>query len=81
MSREVVISLLFCTASLQPVTAGGWRSPGGSDSPCAGLRVGFPLGWCAGSIWPGLGGRLGWALGGRITEPEREVLGRVLPVG
>lgn len=63
MSSEVVISLLFFTASLQPVTAGGWRSPGGSYGPFAGLWVGFLLWRCLGSISPGpeegWGGRLG----------------------
>lgn len=63
MSGEVVISLLFFTASLQPVAADGWRSPRGSHSPFAGLRVGFLPRWCLAGLSPGLRARLGWAPG------------------
>lgn len=76
MSGEVVISLLFFTVSLQPVTAGGWRSPGGSYSPSAGPRVGFLPRWCLGSISPGLGGGLGWAPGRSDCRAREGGLGK-----
>lgn len=63
MNGKEVISLLFCTASLQPAAAGGWRSPNGSYRPSAGLRVGFLLWWNLGDMVSGLGGRPWWALG------------------
>ena len=76
MSGEVAISLLFFAASLQPVTAGGWRSLGGSYSPFAGLRLGFLLCRCLGSISPGLGGRPGWAPGRTDGQAQGGGLGK-----
>lgn len=67
MSCEVAISLLLCTASLQPGSAGGWGSPGGPSSPFGAPRVGF----FSGQLLTSLGGGLGWAPG-RSDHPDQE---------
>lgn len=63
MSCEVAISLLLCTASLQP----GSASPGGPSSPFGAPRVGF----FSGQLLSSLGGGLGWAPG-RSDHPDQE---------
>lgn len=67
MSCEVAISLLLCTASLQPGSAGGWGSPGGPSSPFGVPQVGFFLG----QLLTSLGEGLGWAPG-RSDHPDQE---------
>lgn len=81
MSGEVVISLLFLMASLQPLQLVAGEAPVAPTVPWLVCRWAFCSG--AASAASHLALEEGWAghLGGQTDRPKREAPGKVLPVG